>query len=181
MRLLGPGTLCLWLTAVVAIAQNPPAPTVACCYRPRARKTSDWDALAQALDASIGRLLPCDPKGPAAIEKVSRASDARLAALADHLQVASQQASQDTVAAKRALASSGTLAAGLDAEKNDVAQEQAGADSEFANLVESAKNRAAPPAQRRIQEIRSGLQQRADLYRVGSEAGNRWRRRSAIW
>ena len=85
-RLLCLGTL---FAAAVAMAQNAPAPTLASLAQTARQKAADWDTLAQALDASIGRLLPCDPKGPAAIEEVSRASDARLAALADYLQAAS--------------------------------------------------------------------------------------------
>jgi DNA repair exonuclease SbcCD ATPase subunit len=160
MRFLG-----LWtLTAAVALAQNAPAPTLASLAQTALKKTADWDTLAQGLEALIGRLLPCDSKGPAAIEEVSRTSDARLAALADYLQAAAQQASRDTDAAKRVLASSGTLATNLEAEKTEITQEQAGADSEFANLVESAKSRASLNAPRdALQEIRTELQQRADL------------------
>jgi hypothetical protein len=161
--------LCLWtVAATVALAQNPPSPTPASLAQTARQKAADWETLAQGLEASIGRLLPCDPKGPAAIEEVSRASDARLAALADYLQAAAQQASRDTEAVKRVLTSSGTLTSALAAEKNEVEQEQAGADSEFANLVESAKSRASLGTPKdALQEIRSELQKRADLAQAG--------------
>jgi hypothetical protein len=163
--------LCLGTFAAAAVmAQNPPAPALASLAQTARQKAADWDTLAQALDASISRLLPCDPKGPAAIEEVSRASDARLTALADYLQAATQQASRDTEAAKRVLASSGSLAAGLEAEKNEITQEQADIDSEFANLVESAKNRASLGTPKdALQEIRSDLQKRADLIQSGAK------------
>jgi hypothetical protein len=157
--------LCLWtVAATVAMAQNAPAPTPTSLAQTAREKAADWETLAQGLEASIGRLLPCDPKGPAAINEVSRASDARLAALADYLQAAAQQASRDTEAAKRVLASSGTLASALEAEKSEIQQELAGADGEFANLVESAKSRASLGAPKdALQEIRSELRKRADL------------------
>jgi ABC-type transporter Mla subunit MlaD len=168
MRLLVLGTF----AAAVTMAQSAPAPTLASLAQKVRQKAAQWDALAQGLDASIGRLLPCDPKGPAAIEDVSRASDARLAALADYLQAAAQQAARDTDAATRALASSATLISVLEAEKNEIAQEQAGADGEFANLVESAKTRASlDPLKDAFQEVRSELQKRADLIQQAEIGG----------
>ncbi len=160
--------LCLLtFAAAAALAQSAPAPTLASLTQmaQTARdRAADWEKLAQGLDAAIGGLLPCDPKGPAAIEATSRASDARLAALTAYLQAVAQQASQDVDAAKHVLASLGTSAPGLEAEKSEIAQEQAGVDSQFANLVESSKSRATLGAPKdALQGIRSGLQQRADL------------------
>ncbi len=150
------------------MAQSASPPTLASLAQTAVQKAADWDTLAQGLDASITRLLPCDPKGPAAIEAVSRASDARLAALADYLQAAGQQASRDTDAARRALTSGVIPASGLEAEKNEIFLEQADADSEFANLVESAKSRASLGAPKDgLQEIRSEIQKRADQIQSG--------------
>src|ERR1700722_4550709 len=133
--------LCLWaLTAAAALAQTAPAPNLNSLEQTARQKAADWERLAQGLNASIRGLLPCDPKGPAAITQVSVASDARLAALADYLQAAAQQASRSTETAKQALASSGALASGLNEEKTDTSQEQSGADGQILNLAQSAKN-----------------------------------------
>src|SRR3984957_15543058 len=45
------------------------------------KASADWQGLAKGLEQKIATLLPCDPKSRAAGEEVSRASDARLAAL----------------------------------------------------------------------------------------------------
>src|SRR5690348_4770801 len=101
---------CLWiLTAAAASAQNaaPPASqsNLAPLEREAQQKGDEWNKLSQGLEASIARLLPCDANVLATIAGVSRASDARLAALAAYLQAASLEASRDTEAAARVLAS----------------------------------------------------------------------------
>jgi hypothetical protein len=167
--------LCLWaMTAAAALAQNAPTPNLASLEQTAETKAADWERLAQGLNASIRGLLPCDPKGPAAINDVSRASDARLAALGDYLQAAAQQASRDTEAAKRALISSNTLAAVLNAERAEVGQEQNTADGQVGNLAASA---AAIGAQndrhsldasiQALQQVRAGIQRRQDLVEDG--------------
>jgi len=161
--------LCLWaLTAAAALAQNAPSPDLAALGQTAQQRAAEWERLAQGLNASVRGLLPCDPKGPAAINEVSRASEARLAALADYLQAAAQQASRETEAAKRALTSSNSLAAFLSAERAEVGQEQSGADGQVANL---AAGLAEKPSLRTpieaLQEVRAGLQQRHDLIDAG--------------
>jgi chromosome segregation ATPase len=161
--------LCLWaLTAAAALAQNAPAPNLASLEQTAQQRAADWERLAQGLNASIRGLLPCDAKGPAAISEVSRASDARLAALAEYLQAAAQQASKETETAKRALTSSAALAAVLNAERAEVGQEQNGADGQVANLAAglSEKPTLRTPVEA-LQEVRSGLQQRHDLVETG--------------
>lgn len=161
--------LCLWaLTAAAALAQNAPAPNLAALEQTAQQRAADWERLAQGLNASIRGLLPCDAKGPAAISEVSRASDARLAALAEYLQAAAQQASRETEVAKQALTSSNTLGAVLNAERAEVGLEQNGADGQVANL---AAGLAEKPTLRTpieaLQEVRAGLQQRHDLAEAG--------------
>src|SRR5580698_10448165 len=99
-RLLRFWTLSLLATTAVTKAQNTPVPALASLTQTARRTTEDWEKLAQGLETSISGLLPCDPKGPAAITEVSRASDIRLAALADYLQAAAEQALRDSNAAK---------------------------------------------------------------------------------
>ncbi len=72
------------------------------------RQTADkaaaaWESLAKGLEQKIATLLPCDPKSRAAVEEVSHASDARLAALSAYLKAAAAKAKTDTNAAKRVL------------------------------------------------------------------------------
>jgi chromosome segregation ATPase len=161
--------LCLWaLTAAAALAQNAPAPDLASLGQTAQQRAADWERLAQGLNASIRGLLPCDAKGPAAISEVSRASDARLAALADYLQAAAQQASRETEAAKRALISSNTLGAVLSAERAEAGQEQSGADGQVANLAAGlAEKPSLKTPIEALQEVRAGLQKRHDLIEAG--------------
>lgn len=163
--------LWLWaLTAAVALGQNA-APNLATLEQTAQQKVADWERLSQGLNASIRGLLPCDPKGPSAINEVSRASDARLAALAEYLQAAAQVASKDTETAKRALVSSNTLAAVLNAETAEAGQEQSAADAQIANLAvtaEGVKNRSAFTApMEALQQVRSDIQQRKEFVEAG--------------
>jgi uncharacterized protein YhaN len=99
---------------------------------------------------------------------VSQASDARLAAVAAYLQAAEQQASRETAGAQRVLAAAESLASELAAEKNDVAQEQAGIDGQFVNLAESVKKRAAlGEAQKLLQQVQGLTAQRAAFAQGG--------------
>jgi hypothetical protein len=106
------------------------------------QRTAEWEKLAQDMESSVARLLPCDPKAAATISAASQASESRLAAMTSYFKAADQQASLETSAARRVLASAQSLAAELVIEKNDVTQEQAGIDAQLANLEESVKSRA---------------------------------------
>ena len=95
----------LWLcafTAVAALAQEAPAPGSLAALEADARqKTAVWQKLAQQMESSVARLLPCDAKAAATITAASRASEVRLAASAAYLQAAEQQASRETAGARR--------------------------------------------------------------------------------
>ena len=57
--------------------------------RDKAEKSAAaWQTLADGLDARTSRLLPCDSKMKAAIDEVSRASEARMTALLEYLREA---------------------------------------------------------------------------------------------
>jgi len=152
------------LLAGVAAAQSNPAPASLAQLQLTAHdKTADWERLAQTMDDSIARLLPCDPKATAKITEVSKASDARAAAVLDYLREAVKQASLQTAAVRRGLASVQPWAADLSAEQSDLAQEHAAVDGQVAKLTGSALGR--PPFDEVGTALRgiSGLeQQRSD-------------------
>ena len=150
-------------TAAAALAQNAP-PNLAALEQTARQRAADWEKLSQALEGNLVRLLPCDPKINAGINEVSRASEARLAALTAYLQAALQQASQDAADAKRAAASGDVLASDLSVERAEVTQEQAGVDGQLTNLDESAKRRASlEDPQKTLRQIATLVHQREDI------------------
>ena len=127
------------------------------------QRTAQWDTLARNLDASILRLLPCDPKAAAAIAEVSKASDARVAAVAAYLEAAGRQAALQTAAARRVLASVQPLAGDLAAEKSDLAQEELGVAGQIAILTDSSQRRPSfNAAQDTLRQIAALEQQRSE-------------------
>jgi hypothetical protein len=174
MRILG---VCL-LLAGAAAAQNPaqnavgPSP-LAALEQAAKQKTADWDTLARNLDTSILKLLPCDPKAAAAITEVSRASDARVAAVMAYLEAAGRQTALQTGAARRVLASVQPLGADLSAEKSDLAQEQSGINGQIAVLADSGQRRPAfNGAQDALRQVAALAQQRSDAADSGISHGD---------
>ena len=165
-------TRIVWLcafTATAALAQDAPATGSLATLEADARqKTVSWQKVAQEMESSVARLLPCDAKAAATINAASQASEIRLAAVAAYLQAAEQQAARETASAQRVLASAQTFAADLATEATDVAQEQAGIDGQLANLAESLKSRASlGGSQKILQQIQSLAAQRAALAQGG--------------
>src|SRR5215813_13950571 len=103
--------LCVWaLFAVSVNAQSPaPASALPSLEQSARQRAADWMRLADDLEGSLARMLPCDPRVTVAINEVMRASDARLATLSDYLQAATQQGLRDTDSLKMAIASNATL------------------------------------------------------------------------
>ena len=162
--------LCLF-TAGFAAAQNqsgaPPAvsapPALAALEQTVKDRTVEWNRLAQSLEGSLVRLLPCDPKIAASITEVTKASDARTAAIAAYLDAANRQAQLQAGAAKQVLASLQGLDVDLAAEKSDLAPERAGLDGQLANLSQSVQHRASLAApQDGLKQIVALQQQRSD-------------------
>jgi hypothetical protein len=130
----------LAILAVNAAAQD--KPDAAAALRQAADKTAaDWDALARTLEPRIARLLPCDPNSRAAVEEVSRASEARLAALTAYLKVAAAKAKDDTEAAKQVLAVQASLAGGWNTERTEADEQGAAIEAQVADLKESMRKR----------------------------------------
>jgi hypothetical protein len=136
--------LSLWIvSAGLLAAQEKSADTLAALRQAAGNKTAEWEALAKGLETKIARLLPCDPRMRADIEEVSRASDARLAALRQYLQAAADKAKDDVETVKSLTASQEELAAQMSAEPSEATQERAGIEGQLADLRESAKRNAA--------------------------------------
>jgi hypothetical protein len=136
------------------------------------QKTAGWEKLTQGLDASIRHLLPCDPKAAAAITELSKASDARTAALSAYLQEAARQTALLTEAARRMLAALQPLATEFSAEKSDLMQEQLGILGQIAVLADTAagggQHRASfDGAQDALRQIGALEQQRSDTVDSG--------------
>lgn len=128
-----------------------------------AQKTQEWSMLADALEAQLIKLLPCDPKAAAAIEQVSKASDARLAAIAAYLDDANQRAAAQFETSKKLLTSAIAADAELTSEKEDLAAERAGVNGQIVNLTESAKGKPAfAPAQDQLTQVSLEEQKRSD-------------------
>jgi hypothetical protein len=106
------------------------------------KAAADWDALAKALEPRIARLLPCDASSRAAVEDVSHASEARLAALGAYLKAAVVKAKDDTESAKQVLAMQASLAGGWNTERAEADQQVASMEAQVADLKESMRQRA---------------------------------------
>jgi hypothetical protein len=126
------------------------------------KRTAEWESLAKALEAKIARLLPCDPPARAAIEEVSRASEARLAALGAVLKAELTQANADTEVARLAFAAEDASLREAEAEVSDSQQEQAAVDRQLADLTASAKRREGlEDARKKLSEIAAIVAARA--------------------
>jgi hypothetical protein len=130
----------LLMAMAAAEAQQDPLAAL----RQAAEKTAaDWDALAKGLDQRIARLLPCDPAGRAAVEEVSRASAARLAALSAYVKAEALAARDDVDAVKRVLSEQASLGGAWAAERAESDQDHTALEARIAELKESMRKRSA--------------------------------------
>lgn len=126
-------------------------------------RTAEWIQLSQNLDSSLIRLLPCDPKVAASLAAVSKASEARVAAVAAYVQAANRQAQLQANAAKQVAASAQAIGTEFAAEKSDLAPERSGAEGQLANLTQSMQRRAALAApEDSLKQVLTSQQQRSD-------------------
>lgn len=140
-KLVAAGLLAAGVFAPSVLPQEAPASPAASARETAGKRTAEWEALAKALDAKIARMLPCDPRAKSAIEEVSRASEARMAALGEVLKVALAQASADTERVRLALAAEDASLREVETERADSEQERIGVDGQLADLTASAKRR----------------------------------------
>jgi hypothetical protein len=143
----------------VAFAQN--SPDLSTLEQTAQKRHAEWESLAKDLGERMARILPCDPRYAAGINEVSRASEARLAALADYLRAVSANAFAETAAAKILLNAEEkrVLDAGL--ERSDSAQEQTAVDIQMDALAESVKQRSTlQNPQKALEQIVAMIHQR---------------------
>jgi hypothetical protein len=139
------------------------------------KASANWEALAKGLEPRIARLLPCDFNSRAAVEEVSRASDARLTALAAYLKAAAAKAKDDTEAAKLVLATQAALAGGWNTERVEADQQGAAIEAQVADLKESMRKRGAlAAAEQVLVEIARTVKERA------SKAGDLGARKDVV-
>jgi len=162
-------TAWLWmLAAAIAAAQDKPAGPPGALEQTAANRTGEWDTLASGLELRIARLLPCDPRVQSAIEEVSRASDARLAAVSQYFQTSVAQARDQVEAARRMLANHEAMAREWATERAEAEQERAGIEGQTGELAESVKRRAS------LGDAKKGLDLIAEMTRQRAEqAGQR--------
>ena len=153
----------LILPAAAACAQTtaPPDP-LAPLQQAAEQKAGEWQALAHSLEAKIARMLPCDPRAQAAIEEVSRASEARLLATSQYLNAAVALAQGDTEAARVAAAGQDDGNRDLETEREEAEQERIAVEGQLADLGDSVRRLAAlEAAQKKLAEIAAMIRERA--------------------
>ena len=142
------------LTTASAAAQSKPLDPLFGLRDKAEKSAAAWQTLADGLDAKTSRMLPCDPKLKAAVEEVSRASEARMTALIEYLREASVRARQESEAAGKSLSEVDALSAQIGAETTDANQFRSGLDAQMSILAEGAKRRASlVEPWRELQEI----------------------------
>jgi hypothetical protein len=126
------------------------------------KKTADWDTLAKGLEMKLARMLPCDPRVRSTIEEVSRASEARLAAVAQYLQAAATLAKGEAERAQRALADQEAAGKDIDTERAEAGQERAAIEGQTVDLAESVKRREVlSEARNKLADIAGMARERA--------------------
>ena len=88
----------------IVSAQGPAPNPLPALQQSVSQRTAEWNTLATNLEQRVARLLPCDPQARAAIDEVSRASEARSVALTSYWTVASLQSKTQVEAIRRLLA-----------------------------------------------------------------------------
>jgi len=131
-------SLGIWTAVSLMAQQTPQLPGL---QQAADKAAADWQELAKGLEVKVARMLPCDPRVRTSIEEVSRASEARFAALGQYLTAAAAQAKDDSAMVKSLLANQEEMTSQLAAEQAQLEQERAGIEIQLADLSESAKRR----------------------------------------
>jgi hypothetical protein len=157
---LGKSLFLLVLIGSTAAAQEP-APVQPSAQQAVEKQTAAWQALAKNLELRLARMLPCDARVRAAIEEVSRASEARLAARAQYLQDAAANAKRDSEAADAALAADQTGAREMEMETAEAEQDRVAIEGQLADLIESVRAKPAlDEARMKLESIAAMVRQR---------------------
>jgi hypothetical protein len=146
--------------SIAARAQD--VPDLATLQQTALKRHTEWETLAKDMNDRMARMLPCDPRALATVTEVSRASEARLGALADYLKAASSQAFAETAAAKNLLIAEEKRAVEASLERADAGQEQTAVNTQSDALAQSAKQRTSLEApQKLLARIAAMIRQRA--------------------
>ena len=147
------------LCSAAAFAQS--APDLASLQQTAQTRYSEWQNLAKDLTERMARILPCDARYAAGISEVSRASEARLAALSDYVRAATSEAFVETAAAKILLNAEERRAVEIALERADSGQEQTAAATMSDALGQSAAKRASlAEPQKALSGILNAIQER---------------------
>lgn len=166
------GVLGLAAFADKAFAQTP-APELATLEETAQKRHAEWESLAKDLSERMARILPCDARYAAGIAEVSRASDARVVALADYLRAASAQAFAETAAAKILLDAEERNAVEAGLARGEAAREKTAVDIQADALAQSAKQRVSlEDSQRLLQQIAEMIRQRASAAELRAGAAD---------
>ena len=147
----------LTLTGALAAAQGNPTDSVTVLEQAAQKATTAWQSIAANLDSRVARMLPCDPRAKTAIDEVARASQARLAALAQYWQAAATLTAGRAEGARRLLAKEEARTADVNADRAQREEALAAIQQQAAALAESANLQAA------LAGPQSGLAQIVDM------------------
>ncbi len=126
------------------------------------KRSLEWEALAKDMNERMARMLPCDPRAMAAVVEVSRASEARLAALSDYLRAVSANAFAETAEVRNLLVAEERQAVESRLERADAGQEQTAVDIQSDALAQSVKQRPSLEApEKLLAQIGATIHQRA--------------------
>lgn len=151
----------VFLICVPLLAQTAAAPQSDPLESVALKRSAEWDALAKGLEARIARMLPCDPRARAAVEEVSHASEARLAAVSAYLEAAAARGRSDADRARAALAAENAAAVDANQERMEAEQQRVAVDAQIADLSDSEKRRGAlEDARQKLTQIRAKIDER---------------------
>lgn len=161
------------LVAGIAAAQNPPPDSLAPLEQAVLKATADWQRDALELEGRVARMLPCDPRTKSALDDVTKASESRLAALAQYYKAAQALADNRAEGAKRLLASEEGRSADVLADKAHADEALAAVQTALADLSQSARVQPAlAVAQSALQQTEEIVKQRLQLVQDQAERRN---------
>lgn len=133
--------------AAMVRAQDLPAPApsapLSIAAQTAEKRTNEWSVLAANLEQRVARMLPCDTRVRSAVEEVSRASDARFAAVTAYWKEIAKRSSDQVEAARKLIADNDARAADWKADVDDSGQEQLRVGTQMSDLREAARQQAA--------------------------------------
>jgi len=144
------------------VPSNPAGTDLATLEQTVQKRHAEWEALARDMNDRMARILPCDPRALTAVAEVSRASEARLAALSDYLRAVSAKAFAETAEARNLLVTEERQAVESRLQRADAGQEQTAVDIQSDALAQSVKQRTSLEApQKLLAQIAAMIHQRA--------------------